>query len=171
MLITPTNEPPLDPTNIISSFLRTLRGKLTPPDLTQIHPTGFRFPPSSTTHRFTVQSRPRMTWSPSKGSQRLWGTMWLCFTQRFNALRFKDRHHVARIRQDSVGRQNGITHSTESFREVILSPWGYSPLFMIPDLTDRINLVRLLLATNWLQPLFVIRMSYFCCLKYPSASR
>ena len=89
MLITPTNEPPLDPTNIISSFLRTLRGKLTPPDLTQIHPTGFRFPPSSTTHRFTVQSRPRMTWSPSKGSQRLWGTMWLCFTQRFNAFASK----------------------------------------------------------------------------------
>ena len=55
MLITPTNEPPLDPTNIISSFLRTIRGKLTPPDLTQIHPTGFRFPPRSTTHRFTVQ--------------------------------------------------------------------------------------------------------------------
>jgi hypothetical protein len=44
-----------DPTNIISSFLRTIRGKLTPPDLTQIHPTGFRFPPRSTTHRFTVQ--------------------------------------------------------------------------------------------------------------------
>ena len=40
--------------------------------------------------------------------------------QRLNS--FKDRHRVARIRQDSVGRQNGITHSIESFREVILSP-------------------------------------------------
>jgi len=116
MLITPTNEPPLDPTNIISSFLRTLRGKLTPPDLTQILPIGFRFPPRSTTHRFTVQSRPRMTMVPLKRVPEVMRNDVIMFHPVVQRFRFKDRHRVARIRQDSVGRQNGITHSTESFR-------------------------------------------------------
>ena len=138
--------------NIISTYyIRTIRGKLTPP----------------TSHRFTLSVLDSHRDPPHIALQLKAVPGWLGPLQRgpevmrndvimfhpvVQRFRFKDRHRVARIRQDSVGRQNGITHSTESFREVILSPWGNSPLFMIPDLTDRINLIRLLLATNRLQP-------------------
>ena len=97
-------------------IIPVLWGKITPPDLTQIHPTGFRFPPRSTTHRFTVKSRTRMTWDPSKGVQKVGGKMWLCLSQWFKAFtRFKDRHRIARTRQASVGRWIGITQSPKVF--------------------------------------------------------
>ena len=101
--------------NIISpNYIRTLRGKLTPP----------------TSHRFTLSVLDSHRDPPHIALQLKAVPGWLGPLQRgpevmrndvimfhpvVQRFRFKDRHHVARTRQVSVGRWIGITQLPEVF--------------------------------------------------------